>query len=493
MDESDISTASTGIWGKLRAIWVTYWPVPHPATRILPSSFCAPLTLDRPPCHARGVSARAPSRALSLRSLVGIAGLVVLAGSLVFVAWQARKAALDNAHVALESRLINRLHAADFLTNLRDRATAESLISLPSEPPDWRWTLDHDGLVIVSTYAEDLGRRPGAPRSEGIHSPMRIVETAEGRAYEVCMPTPGRFFEPDFPPPLPPPLGSPGDFFGDSHEYSCTLASVETGLEGSDVANLHFRFSVAIALGLLMLAIYVVGDGIRTNRLRASHAQRVHLQELGQLAGVLAHEIRTPLAALRGYAQLLEERTDASFSERGLVERMVEQTSRVARFVDDLVTFARPTPPRFVEFDLVTRIHRAIERAYARASEADVRLISECPERLLIRADPDHIDAVLDNLLNNAIQASPAGEVVTVIADSAGDEVVIDVRDRGPGVPLEERERIFEPFFTTRASGTGLGLAMALKSAREHDGSLRVIDSPGGLIIRVTLPRRGTP
>lgn len=440
-------------------------------------------------------------RALSLRALFGIAGSVLLAGSLVFVAWQARKAALDNAQAALESRLIDRLHITEvmFLFAEHPEQIAQAWVSpeLP-EQTGWRWTLDERGRVIASTRGEDVGELPGRPDRKLPHSPMRVVESAGVEAFEVCMLSPRSFLEhrPALdgrgPSPMPPPDRPPfEEFLAGPHEYLCTLAAVETGLEGSDAANLHFRFSVVIALGLLMLAIYVVADGIRTSRLRARRAQRAHVQELGQLAGVLAHEIRTPLAALRGYAQLLEERTDGDFPERGLVVRIVEQTTRVARFVDDLVTFARPAPPRFVEFDLVTAIHRAIERAYTSASPADVRLISECPEHLLIHADPDRIDALLDNLLSNAIQASPAGEVVTVTADSSGDEVTIDVRDRGHGVPVEDRERIFEPFYTTRAAGTGLGLAMALKCAREHGGSLAVIDPPsGGLIIRVTLVTR---
>lgn len=427
----------------------------------------------------------------SARALIGIAGLVLLAGSLVFVAWQARAAALANARIALEARMIERMHAPELMFRLGERGRSLGDDWVSSDLPGaigWRWMLDARGRVVASTRAQDVGQEVGVPRRRDLHTHMRELESAGTRAWEVCMIVPPDFAEhgpPHGPRPPPPPPHEPGP-----RASLCVLTPVAEGLAGSEVAKLHFRVSLVIALGLLALAIYLVGDGIRRARARARRAEREHLHELGQLAGVLAHEIRTPLAALRGYAQLLQERTDAGFAERPLVDRMVEQTARVSSFVDELVRFARPAPPRFVEIDVEQRIHHAIERAYASAQRSDVRLMSDCEPRTIL-ADPHRIDALLDNLLSNAIQASPRGEVVTVTSSDAGEQVIIDVRDRGPGVPLEQRERIFEPFYTTRAAGTGIGLAMALKCAREHGGSLELVDPPGaGVIIRVTLPSR---
>jgi signal transduction histidine kinase len=434
----------------------------------------------------------------SARAWIGIAGLVLLAGSLVFVAWQARSAALENARTALEAHMIERMHAPELMFRLdtREPSLAEVWVS-PDLPGTmgWRWMLDAQGRVIASTRAADVGQMVGVPRRRDLHSHLREVESAGERAYEVCMAVPRHFLDagPGRRGPPPPPPHEREAFERGPHASLCTLSPVSEGLAGSEVAKLHFRVSLVIALGLLALAIYLVGDGIRRARARARRTEHDHLQELGQLAGVLAHEIRTPLAALRGYAQLLQERTDASFPERALVERMVEQTTRVSSFVDELVRFARPAPPRFVELDVEQRIHHAIERAYATAQRSGVRLMSECEARTLL-ADPHRIDALLDNLLSNAIQASPRGEVVTVTSGKVGEQIVIDVRDRGPGVPHEQRDRIFEPFYTTRAAGTGIGLAMALKCAREHGGSLELVDPPGaGVIIRVTLPCQPPP
>jgi signal transduction histidine kinase len=107
----------------------------------------------------------------------------------------------------------------------------------------------------------------------------------------------------------------------------------------------------------------------------------------------------------------------------------------------------------------------------------------------LILCDQGRIRQALLNLLLNAIQASPEGERVEIRVRQAGARALIDVVDRGGGIPVEMREKIFLPFFTTKTEGTGLGLPMALKIVQAHGGRLRAMENPDkGTIFRIALP-----
>jgi two-component system sensor histidine kinase HydH len=242
---------------------------------------------------------------------------------------------------------------------------------------------------------------------------------------------------------------------------------------------------------------------LRANRREARHSiemeRRQRLASLGQLAAILAHEIRTPVAAVRGYAQLLLERVEGDGQRlRDPAERIVADTSRLGRLVDDLLAYARPNPPRFASVDLGELARSAAERLGPEARAADVRIITDTPEPARVEADRDRISQALDNMVVNALRFSPAGEAVVIRTEVGRAEVRLEVADRGPGVEPERRQAIFEPFHTTRASGTGLGLAVAQRIADEHQGAIEVLDRrDGGAVFRLTLPltaaRRPSP
>jgi signal transduction histidine kinase len=243
------------------------------------------------------------------------------------------------------------------------------------------------------------------------------------------------------------------------------------------------------ALGLLLLAVLLFVADRRSRRLARDLEQQRALAAMGEMAAVLAHEIRTPLAVLKGHAQLLLEGADPALVER--LGPVVSQAARLERLVNALLDFARPRPLRPAPASLAAVVDQACDLVAPDALERSVAVIRDAAP-LTVQADADQLLQVLVNLLLNAIQASPAGSPITVRVTGRGRQAQVDVVDSGPGVPPELGDDIFKPFVTTRAKGNGLGLAIARRIAEAHGGTLVASREPGrGARFVLTLPVEG--
>ncbi len=221
---------------------------------------------------------------------------------------------------------------------------------------------------------------------------------------------------------------------------------------------------------------------VAESRLREQEA----LTQLGQLAAVVAHEVRNPLAGLRGSLQILESRLPRGMREREIIGPMIQRIDGLSKTVEDILLFARPQPPRLRPLEVRTIISEAVSSA--RASAPDLCQVTIFGDDVVVRADPDMLRAVLLNLLLNACQASNGQPVEIEMTVSQGNGH-IEVRDRGAGISDEIRDRIFAPFFTTKSSGTGLGLPIVKRLMEAQGGTVGL--SPregGGTVAEVVLP-----
>ncbi|MBI3893846.1 MAG: hypothetical protein HY303_20185, partial [Candidatus Wallbacteria bacterium] len=184
------------------------------------------------------------------------------------------------------------------------------------------------------------------------------------------------------------------------------------------------------------------------------------LGDIGALAGTVAHEMRNPLNTIEGAVYHLKQtyREHADIVEyAGLIE---EQVTRLVSVSAHLLDATRPLAPALQPTDLNLLIRdtvlRLVREGDARKVQVEFRLSPELPS---IHVDPIQMKQVVENLVENSLQAMPEGGRVTVdtAVDEAGD-VLLRIADDGPGIRMELRERVFEPFFTTRTTGTGLGL-----------------------------------
>lgn len=204
------------------------------------------------------------------------------------------------------------------------------------------------------------------------------------------------------------------------------------------------------------------------------------------LAGI-AHEIRNPLGGMELFTGLLAEEL-AGRPEAAHVDRIRSELAALSRVVDEFLDYARARPPLVEPCDLGSLVAEVGDLVQPLAAERGVKLAASGRGRCL--GDREKLRRALLNLARNAVEASPAGQVVELSARAGGGaETVLEVLDRGPGLGPEAREKLFRPFFTTKERGTGLGLALAKKVADAHRGTLELLPREGGgTVARLTLP-----
>ena len=216
--------------------------------------------------------------------------------------------------------------------------------------------------------------------------------------------------------------------------------------------------------------------------------QQAALARLGQMAAVVAHEVRNPLAGIKGAMQVLIGRRDKEDQELPVLRDIVARVDSLNDLISDLMVFARPRPPQLADVELRHLAHDAITMARRDPSCQEVNVSVE-GSPITVRADAELVRGTLLNLLLNAGQAMRGRGRVVVRVSQDGDHAAIEVRDDGPGIPEALRPQVFEPFFTTKARGGGLGLAIARRTAEIHGGEL-TLDCPehGGSVLKLTLP-----
>lgn len=217
---------------------------------------------------------------------------------------------------------------------------------------------------------------------------------------------------------------------------------------------------------------------------------RERLAALGELAAVVAHEVRNPLGAVFNAVGALRRMIRPEGEARMLLDIVGEEADRLNAIVGDLLDFARPSKPSIRPEPVAPILDEVLAAALAQAATA-LEVVRDVEETLPpVPADARQLRQALLNVAQNAVQAMPQGGRLTVRARRDGEALRIELADTGPGVPAELREKVFEPFFSTRATGTGLGLAVVRRVAQDHRGTAVVEEAPGGgtaVVLRLPL------
>ena len=212
------------------------------------------------------------------------------------------------------------------------------------------------------------------------------------------------------------------------------------------------------------------------------------LAALGTMSAQLAHEIRNPLAAMRGSAQMLAQGKQSETSTQRLSTILVREADRLGRLVENFLLFARPAPPQRVPVALDSLVEETVQMLQEDPMNCVKRLELDV-QPIRLEADPDQLRQVLLNLMRNAFQAVGAAGRVRVSVERAEASARVQVWDSAGSIPPAALQRIFEPFFTTKSGGTGLGLSTALSIIRAHGGNIEVASSlEAGTGFTVILP-----
>lgn len=244
--------------------------------------------------------------------------------------------------------------------------------------------------------------------------------------------------------------------------------------------SIHIIFPVIFALLIGFLV------DLR-NAHRKQLEQHRYLSGLGQAAAVLVHDLKNPLLNIKAAMRRCEKGAisleETATTVRGTLERM-EQIMNVA------LDFSKPLQLNRREEEATSLLRTMLESSTAKAEQEGVKLaISIKEEPLMVMVDQTYLERALVNLVNNAIEASQAGQSVLIRLFKRNDTAVIRIRDWGKGMDKETLRHLFIPFYSKKGSGTGLGMAVARKIVEEHGGRITVSSRPAaGTKIAIYLP-----
>jgi len=225
---------------------------------------------------------------------------------------------------------------------------------------------------------------------------------------------------------------------------------------------------------------------------------------LGRLSATLSHELRNPLAGLKGAAQLLSRKTGDGDERKLYVNLIIDEVERLGKIVEDLIHFAKPKSLQYGAVDANRIIDDALLLHSGEFSHRKIIVRKRLSKLPTLLADGDKLKQVFVNIILNSLDAMPAGgellisSSVTMSEEGPGDVATFQFRDTGPGIPGEVLEHVFEPFFTTKPDGVGLGLAVCKTIIEQHGGMIRVETGKSGegnrgTLISLTVPVNGKP
>jgi PAS domain S-box-containing protein len=262
--------------------------------------------------------------------------------------------------------------------------------------------------------------------------------------------------------------------------------------DGRRIQVIFTRTAIYDDSGRLVGSSSVVKDVTSVRSLEKQLAQTEHLATLGELSAGLAHEIKNPLAGIKGAIDVIRDSLSDSDPHREILGDVIYEVNRINKIVQDLLSYAKPKPACHSTVDLPALVQRIVTMAQAISKREslliEVKQLGEIPE---FTGDETQLEQAIMNLVLNAQSALPSGGHIEIVLSYDPDValVSIEVTDDGIGIPKELLKRIFQPFFTTRTDGTGLGLAICLKNVQYHGGNIEVQSKVGqGTTFFITIP-----
>lgn len=286
-----------------------------------------------------------------------------------------------------------------------------------------------------------------------------------------------------------------GSRLQDVLEVELSMSTVVTAMERGARLGIGLLIVSLLVIALVMYAMIqreVVEPFEAVEKLaeerRVLLEERAGFAEVGELAAEMAHEFKRPLASIRSAVQLLEQEYTLPSHGQTLLGGIESQLERLYDTMQDVFGLAKPVGIEMEPIELRNVLDNALVQVSTAAQAAGVRIIRDYHDVLTMRGDARRLELVFINLFNNAIDAmSGAGGTLTVHVAARDGRAVVEVRDTGVGIDAPQLADVMRPFFSTKSTGTGLGLPLAARIVRAHDGELRLESAKGvGTTVFVT-------
>ena len=344
----------------------------------------------------------------------------------------------------------------------------------------WRAIIDAavDGIIVIDAHGTIEAVNAAAQRMFGYSEAEAI-----GQNVKILMPEPDR---------------SRHDGYIDHHLRTGERRIIGIGRAVTGLRRDGTSFPLHLSVGELELDgekhfTGILHDLSRRTELEDRLREATALARLGEMAAVIAHEVKNPLAAVRGAIQVLGTRLPASTSDAAIVKEIIARLDGLNDLIQDLLVFARPPKPRFSAVDITALLNSiaSLLKTDPAFAALQISIAGRVPP---LAADANLLNIAFQNLLINAAQAMQGRGRIDVTCQAENGWHRIEMIDQGPGIPAEIRADLFRPFKTTKARGTGLGMATAKRLVELHGGRIKVVCPPsGGTEITVQLPTTTSP
>ena len=269
--------------------------------------------------------------------------------------------------------------------------------------------------------------------------------------------------------------------------YIFTITAANPHELSGELVEIVFYFAIAILTGSLIDREFRIRRKQEETQLQLERSQKLSM--VGRMAASVAHEIKNPLASIKGAVEILKDKATSDSDKEEFASIVSKEIKRIDRTIGEFLEFARPRETKLERLNLSEVLRGSMKQIETHATKNKIQIRSDIDNDIIIHGDAEKIHQVMLNLLLNSIEASEAGSVIDIrLSENKADDISVSlaISDHGKGIEESELEKVFEPFYTTKSSGTGLGLAVVKSIVENHRGEIK-IDSKIGQGTTVTV------